>query len=109
MLALLLAPVLFFGILAFREQAGRERVLPRFEAQDVRRVELAYGGQALVLVRAGKDAPWLIPTAANAPGDAARIEGALQRLAKLEGKPLDATAPAPTREPVTLRLSLIHI
>lgn len=109
-LALLLAPVLFFGFVALREQVGRERALPHFSPDEVARIELSHAGEELVLSRkaaAGPDgAQWSIPTAADAPGDAARIRAALVRLAKLEGKPVDSDAPAPAakREPVILRL-----
>lgn len=103
-LALLLAPILIFGILALREQAGRERVLPRFSVEDVGRIEIAHSGQTLMLARSeGKD-DWIIPSAADAPGDPGRIAAALQRLAKLEGKPVDAAVPPPNREPVRVRL-----
>lgn len=104
-LALLLAPILFFGFLAFREQAGNEHVLPRFDKAQVARIELSHGEQNLVLARQGPQ-KWLIPSAADAPADSARIEAALDRLAALEGKPAGDPAPAsgPKREPVIVRL-----
>ena len=104
-LALLLAPILFFGFLAFREQAGNERVLSRFDKAQVARIELGHGEQNLVLARAGPH-EWVIPSAAGAPADAVRIDAALDRLAALEGKPAADAAPASAhgRAPVTVRL-----
>lgn len=103
MLALLLAPILFFGFLAWRDQAGAERLLPQFDAADVHRIEMQRAGQSLVIVRE-EGADWRIPSAADAPGDATRIDAALQRLAAMAGKPVDAATPAPPREPVVVRL-----
>ena len=103
-LALLLAPVIFFAFLGFRDQLGREKLVPRFEAADVARIELSHDGQQLALARNPADGKWSIPSAADAPGDAARIEAALQRLARLEGRPLDPATPAPSRAPVKVRL-----
>lgn len=106
-LALLLAPMLFFGFLAWRDQAGTEPVLPQFDAADVHRMELQRAGQRLTLTRGDGDSDggdWRIPSAADAPGDAVRIQAALQRLANMEGKPIDPAAPPPAREPMVVRL-----
>ncbi|MCG2840484.1 hypothetical protein L6Q21_05765 [Sandaracinobacter sp. RS1-74] len=102
-LALLLVPLVVFGFLAVRDQAGRERLLPRFDPADVARLELSRGGEALELRRA-PSGEWTIPSAADVPGDPARIEAALDRLARLDGRPMEAKAPRPNREPVRLRL-----
>ena len=103
-LALLLAPLLIFGFLALREQAGRERLVPHFDIADVHQIDLSHAGQKLILTRQD-DGKWVIPSAADAPADAARIEAALQRLSKLEGEPLDAKTPPPPRDPVVVRLA----
>lgn len=102
-LALLLAPVLIFGFLALRERVGIERALPHFDPAEVARIELSHADEELVLARiAGGE--WRIPTAADVPADAGRIRAALERLSKLEGKPVDGGTPDAKRDPVTLRL-----
>lgn len=103
MLVLLLAPLLYFGFMALREQAGLERLFSRIDTADVARIELSHQAQTLVLAK-GADGQWRVPSAADAPGDPAKIEAALKRLAAIEGKPLEASAPSPPREPVVVRL-----
>lgn len=103
-LALLLAPLLALGALILRESAGQGRLFPDIgDGADIARIEIAHGVQQVVLQRAADTGAWRILSAADAPGNAPRIEAALRELAALKASPVDATAPAP-RDPLQLRL-----
>lgn len=105
-LALLLAPVLLLGGLELRRTLATERLLPGVGApSEVARVEIARGRDQVVLARRMDTGAWEILSAADAPGDAARIEAAITRLAALRGEPLPPGAPPPRREPLQVRLS----
>ncbi len=101
MLALLLAPMLAFGVWLGVDRLQSRAVLPGLDADAVRRIELSRGDEKLVLVRRG-DA-WVVASAADAPGDARKIAAALHRLQSLRGKPIGGT-PVQARMPLEIRL-----
>jgi hypothetical protein len=105
-LALLLAPILLLGGLELKRTLGTERLLPGIGSpSEVARIEIARGREQVVLVRRIDTGAWEILSAADAPGDSARIEAAIARLATLRGEPLPADAPPPKREPLQVRLT----
>lgn len=103
-LALLLAPMLLLGGQHLWQSRGTEPVVPAFDPDAVARVELARGDARVLLAR-GSDGGWIIPSAADAPADAARVSAALDRLADLRGRPVAADEGPDMREPLRLRLS----
>jgi hypothetical protein len=104
-LALFLAPVILFGAQILQREAGAERLLPGVEADKVARVELARGREQVVLARRMDTGQWEVLSAADAPGDAARIGAAIEALVALKGRPVPEGAPPPRREPLEVRLS----
>lgn len=104
-LALLLAPILIFGARLARSEIGTERLLPGLEQEAVYRIEIARGREQVVLGRRIDTGRWELLSAADAPGDDARIAATLDRLAKLKGRPVAEGAPPPRREPLEIRLS----
>lgn len=105
LLALLLAPLLIFGVQHLRREAGTQALLPGLDRAAVARIEIARGREQVVLARRLDTGAWELLSAADAPADAARIADAIDRLAKLKGRPLPADTPAQTREPLEVRLS----
>lgn len=105
-LALLLLPILLIGGLALREQRGREALLPGLGSPDeVGRIEIARGREQVVIARRQDTGQWEILSAADAPGDAARIEAAIRRLADLRAPAVPEGRPPPRREPLEVRLT----
>ena len=105
LLALLLAPLLIFGVQAVRRDAGTERVLPGLDPDAVARIEIARGREQVVLGKRQDTGAWELLSAAEAPGDAARISATLDRLAGLKGRPVPAGTAPQRREPLEIRLS----
>ncbi|MFN7399973.1 MAG: hypothetical protein ACK5SX_13170 [Sandaracinobacter sp.] len=105
LLVLLLAPVLIFGARLLRQEVGAERLLPGLERDAVARIEIARGREQVVLARRLDTGAWEVLSAAEAPGDAARIAATIDRLARLKGKPLPPGKPPQSREPLQVRLS----
>jgi hypothetical protein len=105
LLALMLAPLLIFGVQMARRDAGTQRLLPGLEADAVARIEIARGREQVVLGRRMDTGAWELLSAADAPGDEARIAATLDRLADLRGRPLPEGAPPQRREPLEIRLS----
>ncbi len=104
-LALLLLPFLIFGGLALWRDAGTEPVFPDLGvASDVARIEIARERAQVVLERRG-NGRWVLLSADDAPGDAARIAAAVQQLRGLRGTPVAADSPLPHREGIEVRLS----
>lgn len=105
-LALILAPILLLGWLALRDARTHELLLPGVGAPDeVARIEIARGREQVVLARRQDTGTWEILSAADAPGDTARIEAAIRRLGDLRAAPVADGAPPPQREPLEVRLS----
>ncbi len=105
-LALLLLPILLFGGRELRRTLGTERLLPDLGApSQVARIEVARGRDQVVLARRMDTGAWEILSAADAPGDAARIEATIERLAALRGEPVPPDIPPQGREPLQVRLS----
>lgn len=78
--------------------------MPDLGALDsVFRIELARGREQVVLARRLDTGAWVVASAADAPGDAARIAALVGRLRQLSGTPL--AAPPSDREPLELRLT----
>ncbi len=112
MLLLLLGPLLLFGALVLRDRADRQLLLPDLEPAAVAEIELSHGEESLLLRKRAGIGPWEIRSAADAPGDAARIGALLDQLAGLEGRPVDgAAAPegppieTPAAAPIEVRLA----
>jgi len=105
LLALLLVPVLIFGAQLLRQEVGAERLLPGLKQDAVARIEIARGREQVVLARRLDTGAWEVLSAAEAPGDAARIAATIDRLARLKGKPLQPGTPPQSREPLQVRLS----
>ena len=103
-LALILAPMLLLGAQQLWRTGGTQPLLPGLDPDQVARLELRRG-EARVLLARGPDGGWIIPSAADAPADPARIAMALDRLEDLRGRPVAAGAAADAREPLTIRLS----
>lgn len=104
-LLLVLLPFLLLAIGLARTTVGTERLLPMLsEASDVGRIELARGREQVVLVRRLDTGAWVLASAADAPGDVARVEAAIEALARLRGRPVADGAPAPRREPLRVRI-----
>jgi hypothetical protein len=103
-LALLLAPLLALALSLGLSRAGTRLLLPGLDPAAVARVELARGREQVVLQKRLDTGGWQILSAADAPGDSARIEAMLQALAGLRGRPLADGSRAPAREPLQLRL-----
>jgi hypothetical protein len=105
-LALLLLPILLIAGLALRDARGREALLPGVgDPADVARIEIARGREQVVLARRQDTGQWEILSAAEAPGDAARIEAAIRRLGAIRATPVAAGTPTPRREPLEIRLT----
>jgi hypothetical protein len=105
-LALLLLPILLIAGLALRDASGREALLPGLGNPDqVARIEIARGREQVVLARRQDTGQWEILSAADAPGDAARIEAAIRRLGDVRAMPVAAGTPLPRREPLEVRLT----
>lgn len=92
-LVLLLVPLLVFGARAWQDRASQELLLPGLDPLAVAEIELSHGEQELLLKKRVGNGPWEIRSAADAPGDAARIGALLEELATLKGRPQEA-APA---------------
>lgn len=105
LLALLLAPLIIFGVQLGRREAGTQLLLPGLEPAAVARIELARGREQVVLGRRMDTGAWELLSAADAPGNAVRVNATVERLARLKGRPVPAGAPAPGREPLEVRLS----
>lgn len=105
LLALMLAPLLIFGVQHVRRDAGTERLLPGLETQSVARIEIARGREQVVLARRMDTGAWALLSAADAPGDGARIDATLARLARLRGRPVPDGTAQQAREPLEIRLS----
>lgn len=72
-------------------------------ADSVWRIEMARGRDQVVLARRADTGGWIIASAADAPGNAARIEALIDRLRRLSGLPLEG--PPSAREALEVRLS----
>ncbi len=105
LLALLLAPVLIFGVQLARRQAGTELLLPDLDRTSVARIELARGREQVVLGKRMDTGAWEVLSAADAPGNDQRIGATIDRLATLRGRPLPQGTPRQQREPLEIRLS----
>jgi hypothetical protein len=105
LLALLLAPVLIFGVQLARREAGTELLLPDMDRKAVARIELARGREQVVLGKRMDTGAWEVLSAADAPGNAVRIDATIDRLAELRGRPLAQGTPPQRREPLEIRLS----
>ena len=105
LLALILAPIVLFGLQAMRRNAGTEALLPGLEPDAVARIEIARGREQVVLGKRQDTGAWELLSAADAPGDSARIAATLERLAALKGRPVSSAAPPQRREPLEIRLS----
>jgi hypothetical protein len=105
LLALLLAPLLIFGVQLARREAGTEALLPGLDRAEVARIEIARGRDQVVLARRMDTGAWEVLSAADAPADDARIATAIDRLARLKGRPVPPGTPAQPREPLEVRLS----
>lgn len=104
-----------FALAALVGRAPQELLLPELQPTQVGQIEIAHGDELLLLVRARSGSgtgsgtgtgqvaepgeSWQIRSAADAPGDALRIEALLTRLAGLTGAPLAAAADAALRRP----------
>lgn len=99
--------MLAFGIMAGVRSIGSEALLPGLEAGEVVRMEVARGEERVVLVRKSEgsrgEGLWVVASAADAPGDARRIDTALKKLQKLRGVPLEDQSPK-QREPLEVQL-----
>jgi hypothetical protein len=105
-LALALAPFLIFGALALWRAETRSAVFPLLRDSDsVARIEIAREREQVVLVRRMDTGQWVVASAEDAPGDAARIDGTIAQLAGLRGTALSPDMPPRPREPLELRLS----
>lgn len=104
-LALLLAPLLIFGIQHWRTSAGTELLLPGLDRAAVARIEIARGRDQVVIARRMDTGAWEVLSAADAPGNGERIAATLDRLAELRGRPFPEGAPPERREPLEIRLS----
>lgn len=93
-------PFLIVALLYFL--GGGERLFPEADPADITSIEIRANNQQVTLARKGDG--WILPSAADAPGDTARIEGTLKALLRLAGDPLPPEQPAPTREPLTVTL-----
>ncbi len=93
--ALLLAPVLLFSAIAITSRVEPVLLLPEFDSAAVAQIELSHGRDILLLVRERQGNGWVIRSAADAPGDTARIEATLARIVATAGQPpADGAAPA---------------
>ena len=99
-----------FGLLGGPSPVLRLWTLPGLDYRDLGLDQLAsrvwicpLGEEALPALPPGT--AWIIPSAADAPADPARIAMALDRLEDLRGRPVAAGAAADAREPLTIRLS----
>jgi hypothetical protein len=72
-------------------------------ADAVVRIEMARGRDQVVLARRADTDGWIVASAADAPGDVARIEALVSRLGRLSGPPLEG--PPSPREPLEVRLT----
>jgi hypothetical protein len=104
-LALLLAPILLFGAQILLRGAGTDRLFPGVDAGDVARLELARGRDQVVLAQRMDTGRWEVLSAADAPGDEARISAAITALVGLKGRPVPDGTPPIRREPLEVRLS----
>ncbi len=100
-LALIVAPMVLLAGLIGWQRLGQDSLLPGLDVADVEMIELERAGEKLVIIREGEG--WIIPSAADAPGDSARIERALDGLKAARGTPLGEKGEA-RREPLKLRL-----
>ena len=105
LLALLLAPLLIFGVQLARRQSGAEQLLPGLDPDAVARIELARGREQVVLGRRQDTGAWEVLSAADAPGNAARITATLDKLAGLKGRTVPEGTPLQRREPLEIRLA----
>ncbi|MGL6044490.1 MAG: hypothetical protein ACRC1J_11250 [Sandaracinobacteroides sp.] len=103
-LTLLLAPFVLVGAQAWQRQAGTVALMPAFAATSVAKIEMAAGRDQVVLGRRLDTGRWEILSAADAPGDSARIAATIERLRELRGKPLPEGAPPSRTEPLEVRL-----
>ena len=103
-LALVLLPFLIFGGAALWRTLGTQAVFPDLgRVGAVARIEIARGTDQVVLGRRANGA-WVLLSADEAPGDAARIEATLHTLQALRGVPTAAGTPLPRREGLEIRL-----
>lgn len=99
LLAALALGLLALGVVLLRP---RDTLFPALDPAAALRIEMAQGRDQLVLARPGPTAEWSILSADDAPADAAKVAGLLQRLARLA--PGDAGA-APAGAPLDLRVT----
>jgi len=106
-LVLVLLPLLAFGALAVQDRARQQPLLAEFQPEAVAEIELSHGDQSLLLRKRAGIGPWEILSAADAPGDAARIGTLLDSLARLEGRPIeqDSESGPGNAAPVEVRLA----
>ena len=90
MLLLLLGSLLAFGWLVVRDRGRQQPLLSGLDRAAVAEIELSHGAETLLLRKRAGIGPWEIRSAADAPGDAAKIGALLDSLASLEGRPIEA-------------------
>ncbi|MFA7439519.1 MAG: hypothetical protein WCZ66_00970 [Sphingomonadaceae bacterium] len=93
-------PFLVLGLLFLFHDRGTN-LFPDLEPAAVAHIELSHRGSGLRLER--REDGWILPSAANAPGDTARIERLLLALTHIAGEPL-ATEDTPRTAPLTVIL-----
>ena len=104
-LALLLLPLLVFGGAAVWRTMTSAAVFPDLpDADDITRIEIARERQQVVLARQ-PGGRWLLISADDAPGDAARISTTIRELRAMRGTMVAAGAPSQRREGVEVRLT----
>lgn len=104
-LLLLLVPMLLVGLPLALRHVRSEQLVPGLDAADVARIEIARGCEQVVLARRMDTGAWELLSAADAPGDPARIAATLERLEALRGVPAASPSAKSRREPLELRLS----
>ncbi len=105
-LLLIVLPILLFGVALLRPVDRADRLFPALgQPATIARIELARGTAQVVLARRADTGDWAVLSAADAPGDARRIDALLDALARARTWPLPDGQSADPREPVELRLT----
>lgn len=103
-IALLVAALPFLIAILLLARGGGERLFPDVRPADVGTIELLGASRSVTLARQGEG--WIITSAADAPGDKARIETTLTELVRLSGRANGANRTAATTTPPPLRITL---